>query len=105
MVHTAEPWCRYDSAASAALACGFPAGRRSLRKRKVRPDFVVVVDVFKHEPFRVAFIELDHVVEQISAAAFDPTLSDAVLPRTSEADSFGMDGEVLHCLDHFVVEL
>ena len=66
MVQTAEPWHCYDPAGSAELPCGFPAGRRSLRQRKVSPVFMVIADVCKHEPFQVAFIEHDHVVEQIS---------------------------------------
>jgi len=51
------------------------------------------------------FIENNHMVKQIAAAATDPALGDTVLPRTSEAGSRGMDAEALHCVDHFFVEM
>jgi hypothetical protein len=53
----------------------------------------------------MAFIQNDHMVEQIAAAVADPTLGDAVLPRTSEAGPLGLDAEALHRVDHFFIEL
>ena len=47
----------------------------------------------------------DHVVEQVPAAAADPTLSDSVLPWTSEAGSLGLNVEALHRLDYFATEV
>src|SRR5208337_3637601 len=96
MVQTAEPWHRYDPATNAELPCGVPTGRCFLRQRKVSPVLMVIADVLKHKPFQVAFIENDHIVEQIPAAIPDPTLGDTVLPRTSEAGSLGRDAECPH---------
>jgi len=45
------------------------------------------------------------MVEQISAAVADPPFRNTILPRTSEADSLGLDAEALHSVDHFLIEL
>jgi hypothetical protein len=50
---------------------------------------MVIVDVLNHEPFQVAFIEDDHMVEQVPTAVADPAFGNTVLPRTSEAGSLG----------------
>ena len=50
------------------------------------------------------FVENDHMVEQIAAAVADPTLGNAILPRTSKAGSLGLDAEALHGVDHFFIE-
>jgi hypothetical protein len=48
---------------------------------------VKVADVMFHKALQMKFIENDHVVEQIPAAATNPALGNAVLPRTPVADS------------------
>src|ERR1700678_208328 len=45
------------------------------------------------------------MVEQISSTTADPTLGNAILPRTSEAGSFGLDAEALHESGHLFVEV
>jgi hypothetical protein len=67
--------------------------------------FVAVADVFIHQPFQMPLIDHDYVVEQVSSAATNPSLSDSVLPRTSEASPFAMDAEAIHRADRFVVEV
>ena len=52
----------------------------------------------------MALIEHDHMVEQVPAAVADPTLDNAVLPRTSEAGPLGLDAEALHGIDHPRIE-
>ena len=59
---------------------GSSADRRLLRKAKVRAVFVVVADVFREQPFQMAFIERDDVVQQVPAAASHPAFGDAILP-------------------------
>jgi hypothetical protein len=44
-------------------------------QRKMCSIIVVVTDVLVHQPPQMAFIQHDHLVEQISAAASDPALS------------------------------
>ena len=65
---------------------------------------MVIVDVLNHEPFQVAFIEDDHMVEQVPTAVADPAFGNTVLPRTSEAGSLGLDAECLHGIEHFRIE-
>src|ERR1700749_4947272 len=105
MMQTAKPWHRYDLAICAAVLLWLASFRRSFRQPEMRSILVVVTDVFVHQAFQVAFIDNDHVVEQVPAAAADPTLSDSVLPWTSEAGSLGLNVEALHRLDYFVTEV
>ena len=105
MVQTAEFLHYHDPAAWFGPVRCLATGRCSLRQRKVSPVFMVIVDVLKHKPFQVAFIENDHVVEQIAAAVTDPAFRNAVLPWTSEAGPLGLDAECLHGIDHFAIEL
>ena len=78
--------------------------RSSFLQRKMRSIFMVVPDVFVHQPFQMPLIHHDHMVDQITAAVANPALGNAVLPRTSEADPFGLDAEALHCVDHLLIE-
>ena len=105
MMQTAEPRHRYDLVASYGIRSGFAAGRRSLRQREMRAVVMVVADVLFHQPFQMAFIEHDHMVEQVSSTATNPTFGDTVLPRTSEAGSFGLDAEAFDGADDFFVEV
>lgn len=50
----------------------------------MRAVLVVVVDVFGEQPFQMAFIHRDHMIQQVASAAFDPTLRHTVLPGTLE---------------------
>ena len=55
--------------------CGAnPVLRSSLPQPKMRTVFVVVADVFRKQTFQMAFIHRNDVIQQISSAAFDPTL-------------------------------
>jgi len=105
MMQSAEPWHRNDSAAHFRVTQCFAASRRSLRQRKMSSVLVVIADVLIHEAFQMPFVENDHMVEQIAATVADPTLRNAVLPRTSEASSLGLDAKAFYRLDYFFVEL
>src|ERR1017187_400399 len=59
-----------------------PVVRCSLPKSKMRAILVVVADVFREQPFQMAFVNCDDVIQQISSATLDPTLRHAVLPGT-----------------------
>src|SRR5439155_24936013 len=41
-------------------------------------------DIFAHQSLQMPFIEHDHVVRQVAAAASYPTLCDSILPRTAK---------------------
>jgi hypothetical protein len=48
------------------------------------PVVVVVANVFGHEPFQVALVEHNNVIEQVAAAGADESFGNAVLPRAFE---------------------
>jgi hypothetical protein len=50
----------------------------------MRSIFVVVKNVLVQQALQMPFIQHDHMVEQITTAAADPTLANTVLPWTSE---------------------
>lgn len=103
-MQTAEPgYCR-NPGRQAGLVCRFPASGCSLFQRKMGPVLMVVTDVLVHEGFQMPFIHSNHMVEQITTTAADPTLGDTVLPRTSEAGSLGVDPKCLHDIDHSRIE-
>ena len=60
----------------------------SLPQPKMRAVFVVVADVFREQTFQMAFIHRNHVIQQISTAAFNPTLRYTILPRAFERRSY-----------------
>ena len=50
----------------------------------MRAVLVVVSDVFRQQPFQMAFIHGDNMIHQVSSATFDPTLCHTVLPGSLE---------------------
>ncbi len=52
---------------------------------------VVVTGIFGDQPSQMTFIQGNDVIEQISSAAFNPTLRNSVLPRTFEGSPYGTD--------------
>jgi len=105
MMQAAEPWHGYDFAVRLGIRRRHPARRRFFFQREMSSVLVIVTDVLGHQPFQMAFVEHDHMVEQVSSTIPDPAFGDAVLPRASEAGSFGLDAEVLDGADDFLVEV
>lgn len=50
---------------------------------------MVVVDEFAHEALEMAFVEDDHMIEQVATAGANKPLADAILPWALEACSLG----------------
>ena len=71
----------------------------------MRPVLVVIADVFVHEALQMALMENNHMIEQVATTGADPALGHAVLPRTAEAGSLGLDAEALYRADDFLVEI
>src|ERR1035438_5831870 len=65
-----------------AAALVFPASRRLLVQPEVGSVVVIVGNVLGDESLQMALIQRDHMVEQVAAAASDPTLGDPILPGT-----------------------
>src|ERR1035438_7906497 len=57
-----------------------PASRRLLVQPEVRSVVVIVGNVLGEESLQMPLIQRDHVVEQVAAAASDPTFGDPILP-------------------------
>src|SRR5664280_2093399 len=59
-----------------------PASRRLLVQPQVRSVVVIIGNVLGEESLQMTLIQRDHVVEQVTAAASDPTLGGPILPGT-----------------------
>src|SRR5664279_5036238 len=59
-----------------------PTSRRLLIQPEVGSVVVIVGNVLGEESLQMSLIQRDHVVEQLAAAASDPTLGDPILPGT-----------------------
>ena len=53
----------------------------------------------------MAFVEHNHIIEQVPAATANEALRYSVLPRALEAGSFGLDAEALDRVNDFVIEV
>src|ERR1039457_1187015 len=73
-----------------------PAVGCSLPQSEMRAVFVVVVDVFRKQPFQMAFVHRNNVIQQASSAAFNPTLRNSILPGTSEGGPHDADLQSTH---------
>src|ERR1700693_1761494 len=67
-----------------------PAVRCSLLESKVRAIVMIVADIISEQTTQVALTQSDHVIQQVTPAAFNPTLRNSILPRTPQrcADTF-----------------
>src|SRR5437867_13236862 len=61
----------------------------SLPQSNVRAVLLIVTNVFREQTFEMPFTHGNNLVQEISSAAFDPTLRHAVLPRTSKGGPYG----------------
>jgi len=57
----------------------------------MRAILVVVADVFRRQPPQMAIVYCNDVVQQVTPTTLNPSLSGAILPRTSEGGSDGDD--------------
>jgi hypothetical protein len=87
MVQSTESREGVDRAISPISDRYWPTGWRILRESEVRPIFMVIANIFGHQPLEVLLIQHDHVVQQVSSATPDPALCDAVLPRTAKGSA------------------
>ena len=47
--------------------------------------FVVIADIFFQQPSQMSLVQNNHVIQQVSAHASNPTLGDAILPGTAKS--------------------
>ena len=105
MMQAAKPGHPNDFAPGLGVTHRRATGRRFLRQREMSSIVVIIADVLIHQALQMALIENDHMVEQIAAAVANPTLGNAVLPRTSITCPLGLDTKHLHRIDQFLIEL
>lgn len=60
------------------------ARRHLFGQAEMHTVVVLITRLLLHAPFQVAFVEDDHMVEQIAAAVADEALGHTVLPGTLE---------------------
>jgi hypothetical protein len=92
-MQTAEPRYGNDLRIRCRSRCYVPSCRSLFAQAEMCPVIVVIADVFGHEPFQVAFIQDDYVVEQVAAAVADEAFGDAVLPGTLEGSANRFNAE------------
>lgn len=68
------------------------------------PILVVITNVLGHEPFQMAFIQHNYMVEQIAAARTHEAFCDSILPGTLERGANWLHPGSLDCLDDLAVE-
>src|SRR6266481_5477345 len=73
-----------------------PTCWRVLRESKMSPVLVIVVQVRRHQPFEMALIQDNHVVQQVASATSHPALSNTVLPRTAKGRASWLGSHVPH---------
>ena len=94
MVQAAEPWERENLATRGRILRHRAACGSLLVQAQMSPVIVVVADVLVYQALQVAFIENDHMIEQIAAAASDESFGNAVLPGALQAGALGLNAEV-----------
>ena len=102
MVQATEPWHGYNFTSRDWILRDFTASRSFFLQSKMRPVVVVVADVFTHQALEMAFVQDDHMVEQVSTAVSYPAFGDTILPWAAKAGSLGLDAEALHGVDNLL---
>ena len=57
---------------------------------------MVVVDIIREKPLQMPFVQHDHMIEQLSSAAFDPSIRNSILPWASERGLLRLAAHGLH---------
>src|ERR1019366_857738 len=79
----------------------YPASRRLLLQPEVGSVVVIIGNVLGEESLQMALIQRDYVVEQVAAAASDPTLGDPILPGTLNRGTDRCHPQRAHRRGHF----
>jgi hypothetical protein len=67
--------------------CGRSASGSFFAQTEMNSVVMIVVDIFPHQTFQMAFIKDDDMVKKIAAARLDEPFGDPVLPRASNRNS------------------
>ena len=80
MVETAEAWQRSQTGIADRLWLDRTSTGRVFAQRVMDAVFVVIADVLADDAVEVFFIHRDDMVEDLAAAASDPSFGGSVLP-------------------------
>src|SRR5665811_1767512 len=78
-----------------------PASRRLFIQPEVGSVVVIIGNVLGEQSLQMSLIQGDHVVEQVAAAASDPTLGDPILPGTPNRGTDRCHPQRAHPRGHF----
>jgi hypothetical protein len=78
---------------------------RVLRQSKMCPVLMVVKQVRRHQPFEMALIQDDHVIQQVASTTSHPALSNTVLPRTAKGSASWLASNLPHSRNHIGAKL
>src|SRR6266481_8081227 len=73
---------------------------RVLHQSKMCPVLMVVKQVRRHQPFEMALIQDDHVIQQVALATSHPALRNTVLPRTAKGRASWLASHVPYSRNH-----
>ena len=104
MVQAAEARHGDNLRTRSRIFCEFSICRRLLAQPKVSSVLVIIADVFVHQPFQMALIEHDYMVEQVAAATADEALGDSILPRALERSANRFHAKCFCCFDDLGAE-
>ncbi len=82
-----------------------PASGSFLVQTEMSSIVMIVANVLIHQAFQMVFIDHDHLVEQIAAAAPHEAFGRTVLPRALKTGSFGLNAEALDRRNHLFIEM
>ena len=105
MMQAAQLRDRNELAIRRLVLFDLASARSFFAKAEVASVLMIVGDVRVREPFQVAPLPHNHMVEQVpTAVAYEP-LRDSVLPRALKAGSLGLNAKALDCINHIVTEV
>src|SRR6516225_4446039 len=83
MVQPAQPWQRNHRRVGFRLALDWSALRRVFFQRVVNSLFMVIAHVVPKQTEKVTLVQSNDMIQQLPAAASDPTLGSSILPGRS----------------------
>src|SRR5690349_20203825 len=93
MMETADPRQRNDLRPTARIALNRTPIGSILAQPIVRAVPMVIANVVPKQSSQVPFVERNHMVQQLPAAASDPSFSHSVLPRRILAGALGLQSD------------
>ena len=104
MMETAQTRARDHRRLGRWLLLNWPAIRRILFQGVVNAVLVVIAHIITHEPAEMLFVQRDHMVQDLSATASDPSFGGSILPGRLDARPFWFQTRRLQKRNHVSIE-